>query len=462
LRLALAGLLSVPALAQAQFTFSNTTPIQIPAPPGTSGPATPYPSPITVNLPSCPGATVSQIRARVLGFAHTWPLDVDVLLQPPLGQALVLFGDRCGTSSISGVNLTFEDGSPLLPTGTCTSWTYSPGGGLATVSFPLPAPAGPYVGTFGALNLIGFPPSNSNGTWNLWVVDDFAGDTGQFANGWQIEFDITGACPPIFGYTPSPPGPVNGTHTTGNIGSTANLSIGVSVATAGIGTGAAATTTVSCSPPPPPFSGFSQTPTAVGAGPVSPTSITGTCTVAATTQTATLSCTENRGGTPVPINFNLVCPAATNIPPTLALTPPPGSTITGSGGGFVGSTANFSIAGTITNPGTGTGAGATTTFSCTPPGPPFSGFTGTMQAVGNGPLTGSPITGTCTVGPAPVTVTMTCQLNQGGTITNVSYQLVCPAGIPAPQAIDTLDRFGLLLLGLLLLGFGAYAVRRLV
>lgn len=85
-----------------------------------------------------------------------------------------------------------------------------------------------------------------------------------------------------------------------------------------------------------------------------------------------------------------------------------------------------------------------------------------MQAVGNGPLTGSPITGTCTVGPAPVTVTMTCQLNQGGTITNVSYQLVCPAGIPAPQAIDTLDRFGLLLLGLLLLGFGAYAVRRLV
>lgn len=166
------------------------------------------------------------------------------------------------------------------------------------------------------------------------------------------------------------------------------------------------------------------------------------------------------GDTGTLVSWSLVItPLAT--PPTLSLSPPPGSTITGSGGGFVGSTANFSIAGTITNPGTGTGPGATTTFSCTPPGPPFAGFTGTMQAEGNGPLTGSPITGTCTLGPAPVTVTMTCQLNEGGNITEVTYQLVCPLGIPEPRPVDTLDRLGLALLALVLLALGAVAYRRL-
>ncbi|MDW8478641.1 MAG: hypothetical protein RML12_00540 [Xanthomonadales bacterium] len=56
---------------------------------------------------------------------------------------------------------------------------------------------------------------------------------------------------------------------------------------------------------------------------------------------------------------------------------------------------------------------------------------------------------------------MTCQLNQGGTISNVTYQLVCPAGLPQARPIDALDRRGLLLLGLLALGLGLVALRRL-
>ncbi len=307
-------------------------------------------------------------------------------------------------------------------------------------------------------NLAQFDGGSPVGTWELCVADSEAVDVGTLDR-WSLV--LTTATPPQFSYTPTPPGPVNGVHTTGTIGSTANLTINVAIGTAGSGTGAAATTTTTCSAPPAPFAGFTQTPTAVGSGSVSPTSITGTCTVAATAQTATLNCVENRGGTNVPITFDLVCPAATNVPPNLTLTPPPGSTITGSGGGLIGSTANFSISGTVSG-GSGSGAGATTTFSCTPPGAPFAGFTGTMQAVGGGALTGSPITGTCTVGPAPVTVNMTCQINQGGAITNVNYELVCPAGLPAAQPIDTLSRTGLLMLALLLLGFGAYAVRRLV
>ncbi|GIX32397.1 MAG: hypothetical protein KatS3mg125_0353 [Lysobacterales bacterium] len=315
-RLLLAAAIALPGLAFAQtFTFSNSTPIAVPSPPATGGIASPYPSPILVALTSCPNATISAMRARVLGFEASVPQDVDVLLSGPLGQTLVLFGDRCYTSPLPppGIDLTFEDGAATLPVASsCSSGTYAPGQ-FGSVSFPLPAPQPPppYGTTFASLGLIGGPAAAANGTWALWVVDEgsFATDPGQFARGWQIEFDITGACPPIFSYTPTPPGPVTGSHTTGLVGSTANLAIGVTVATPGFGTGAPATTTLICSPPPTPFTGFTQTPTAVGDGPVSPTSLTGTCTVAATTQTATLNCIEDRGGFEVPISFQLVCPA---------------------------------------------------------------------------------------------------------------------------------------------------------
>lgn len=409
--------------------------------------------------PQTTGGTIFQVNVSGLpptlllhslriNLTHTWDADLDIFLRAPNGDVIELSTDN-GSSGDDYTNTVFQDGFPSITTGTPPfTGTFSPEGTIYT--YTCGASLTTNRATLGA-----FPPG-LNGTWELVIFDDAGGDTGQ-----MLDWDITFTGPPTFSYSPAAPGPVTGTHTSGTIGSTANLSIGVAIGTAGAGTGPANTTTLTCSPPPPPFSGFTATPTAVGSGPVSPTSITGTCTVAATTQTGTLNCTEDRGGTPVPVNFTLECPAATIVPPTLSLSPPPGSTITGSGGGFVGSTANFSIAGTITNPGTGTGAGATTTFSCTPPGSPFAGFTGTMQAVGNDPLTGSPITGTCTVGPAPVTVTMTCQLNEGGNISEVTYQLVCPLGLPQPRPVDTLDRLGLALLALVLLALGAVAYRRL-
>ncbi|GIX32396.1 MAG: hypothetical protein KatS3mg125_0352 [Lysobacterales bacterium] len=450
--------LLLPSLALAQ-TFTNPAVITIPGSGTAPGAASPYPS--TINVTGLPVGTIANIRARVRGFQHTWPLDVDVLLVAPGGQTLVLFGDRCGTSPFPApVDLTFEDGAPALPTATCASGTYAPGG-ISSAAFPGPAPAGPYGSTFASLGLIGGPSAAANGNWQLFVYDDAGGDTGQFGSGWELIFTVD--VPPQFSYTPTPPVPVIGVHTTGTIGSTANLTINVAIGTAGSGTGAAATTTTTCSAPPAPFAGFTQTPTAVGSGPVSPTSITGTCTVAATAQTATLNCVENRGGTNVPITFDLVCPAATNVPPNLTLTPPPGSTITGSGGGL------RRLDRELLDRGHGHQSGGTRHrcrrhdhLQLHPAGSrPSAGFTGTMQAVGNGPLTGSPITGTCTVGPAPVTVTMTCQLNQGGNISDVTYQLVCPLGLPEPRPVDTLDRFGLALLALFLLALGAVAYRRL-
>jgi hypothetical protein len=99
LRLALAALLTLPALAQAQtFTFANSNRIQLLHAPV---PATPYPSEIDVSLPSCPAGSITGIRARTLGFWYSSvPQNIDVLLSGPGGQTLVLFGDRCGRAPI--------------------------------------------------------------------------------------------------------------------------------------------------------------------------------------------------------------------------------------------------------------------------------------------------------------------------------------------------------------------------
>ncbi|MDW8478640.1 MAG: proprotein convertase P-domain-containing protein [Xanthomonadales bacterium] len=130
-------------------------------------------------------------------------------------------------------------------------------------------------------NLAQYDGQLADGTWRLCVADSAVFDTGTLQSWSLIVTAAPPATPPQFSYTPSPPGPVTGVHTTGTVGSTANFTISVAIGTAGSGSGAAATTTTTCAVSGAGFAGFTATPTAVGAGPVSPTSITGTCTVAA-------------------------------------------------------------------------------------------------------------------------------------------------------------------------------------
>ncbi len=239
--------------------------------------------------------------------------------------------------------------------------------------------------------------------------------------------------PPQFGYTPAPGGTVTATGGT-TIGSTGNLSIPVTVATPGAGSGAAATTTTTCTAPTAPFTGFGQTVTAVGAGAISGSPLSGTCTLGAAAVTQTLTCSENRGGTPTAVTFQITCPAGTvvNTPPQFAYSPAAGGTVAFTGGGAVGSTGNASITVTTGTAGAGSGAAATTTTTCTAPTAPFAGFGQTVTATGAGAPTGSPLSGTCTLGAAAATQTLTCSENRGGTPTAVTFQLSCPAGSLAP------------------------------
>jgi hypothetical protein len=149
--------------------------------------------------------------------------------------------------------------------------------------------------------------------------------------------------------------------------------------------------------------------------------------------------------------------------PVFSFTPAPGATVTATGGTTIGSTGALSITPSIATAGTGTGAPATTTLTCTAPTAPFAGFGQTVTAVGTGAITGGPLAGTCTLGAAPATQTLTCSENRGGTPTTRTWTLSCPAGTapPAPTiAVNATSTWSLIALMLGLFGFAAVMVRR--
>ena len=128
---------------------------------------------------------------------------------------------------------------------------------------------------------------------------------------WALSCPV-GSAPPQFGYVPTTGSTVAATGGT-LVGSSGALSIVPSVATAGSGSGAAATTTLTCTPPTAPFSGFAQSVTATGSGAISGGPLSGSCTLGATVQAQTLSCSENRGGTSVPVSWTLSCPVGCSL-----------------------------------------------------------------------------------------------------------------------------------------------------
>lgn len=153
-----------------------------------------------------------------------------------------------------------------------------------------------------------------------------------------------------------------------------------------------------------------------------------------------------------------------NVPPVFAYSPAPTGTVGFVGGTSVGSVGTGTITVSVATPGIGSGAGATTTTTCAAPSAPFSGFGQAVSAVGAGAITGGPLSGDCTLGPALVTQTLICTEDQGGTPITRTFELSCPAGTPLlpAVAIPSLGGRGLgglaalaLLLGLLALGWQA-------
>ena len=174
--------------------FSNPAPITI----NDNAPATPSPSSVVVsNLPTT-GVTVKSVT--LTGFSHTWSGDVNVVLQSPTGQNVILLG-RLGNDAqvvANNVNLTFSNtaATSVPVTSPMASGTYKPTNyNPSPFSFLAPGPqnvvtpvnpANPTLATF---------TGNMNGTWKLFVEDRVGGDVGNISGGFSITFnDPTPGC----------------------------------------------------------------------------------------------------------------------------------------------------------------------------------------------------------------------------------------------------------------------------
>ncbi len=169
---------------QGSGTFSNTGSISIPS----VGNATPYPSNITASGLT---GTITSVTATLTGVTHTYIGDVDVLLVGPGGQSVILMSDIADTFGASALNFTFSDNAASsLSTSAPVSGTYKPTNltdTFGTDTWSSPAPPSGYGSTMSVFN--GTAP---NGTWSLYVVDDFAPDSGTIAGGWSITITTTG------------------------------------------------------------------------------------------------------------------------------------------------------------------------------------------------------------------------------------------------------------------------------
>ncbi len=175
-------------------TFTNATVVNLPngQPGTTSGPADPYPSTIAVSGLS--GNKV--IKVEFTGMNHSWVDDIDVLLESPSGQKMIIMSDVFGNTDPIATTFTVSDGGAdgLLPDGgPLAAGDYQPSNVGTGDIFDAPAPAGPYTnpapaGTDTMLSTFGMDGAAMNGDWKLWIDDDAGGDAGTMA-GWKITFE---------------------------------------------------------------------------------------------------------------------------------------------------------------------------------------------------------------------------------------------------------------------------------
>jgi CSLREA domain-containing protein len=184
--------------------FFNSDPISI-----TGGPASPYPSDITVA--GMPG-TITEVKVTLQNVTHTFPDDIDVLLVGPAGQAFLLMSDIGGDPNITNRVYTFSDSAAsfMQDSSNNSSGTYKPTNYDAVQqddNFDAPAPAPPYLtpGPTGTDTLTSaFEGAGPNGTWSLYVRDAFpGGDNGVINAGWNLELKTTPPTPGTVRFLPA-------------------------------------------------------------------------------------------------------------------------------------------------------------------------------------------------------------------------------------------------------------------
>ena len=208
-----------PAAAE---TFTNPTPIVIvglgPQGPANT-PATPYPSNIVVSGMS---GTVTDVNVTLngldcsdVGNDFAYPEDFDILLQSPSGDNAVIYSDVGGNNLASpplqfpAINVTLDDqaAQPLPADSQLSAGTYRPLDDdddpeelVPEDAWPASGPLQPgdpppsqFITPSGSTALSTFNGEVPNGTWSLYVVDDYPGpDNCEIDAGWTLDILTTG------------------------------------------------------------------------------------------------------------------------------------------------------------------------------------------------------------------------------------------------------------------------------
>jgi uncharacterized repeat protein (TIGR01451 family) len=171
-------------------TFWNANLISIPYPqsPDDMGPASPYPSAITV---SGVNGDVSTVTVTVSNLLHAYPNDIAMLLVGPTGASCVLMSAAAEYSGMTmPATVTFDQNAPLVIPGSfgqIVSGSYQPADyyldqySTGETFSNSPAPIGPYNTNLGIFSSV-----PANGTWSLYIEDDAEGDAGAISNGWSL------------------------------------------------------------------------------------------------------------------------------------------------------------------------------------------------------------------------------------------------------------------------------------
>ncbi len=168
-------------------TFANTNAIIINS--GANPPtiATPYPSSIVVT--GLTGQVIFNVTVTLSNLTHSFPSDIDALLVGPQGQMMFPMSEVGGAERYPVTNITLtldDDATNILPLyAPLMSGTFQPNKLHPTNYFDLPSPA-PAGNSNAPARLSVFNGGDPDGTWNLFVVQDSAVDSGIISNGWSL------------------------------------------------------------------------------------------------------------------------------------------------------------------------------------------------------------------------------------------------------------------------------------
>jgi subtilisin-like proprotein convertase family protein len=178
-------LVTTQSIPGSPFSFTNPTAISIPI----GGIGGVYPS--NVNVSGLP-ITGVRVRSVVLhDVSHTRSNDIDVILQSPQGQNVLLMSDVGGANPINAT-YTFSDwAASMSATNANATDTYRPSNVGIPDNFPTPGP-----GIISSLTpMLNMFTGNYNGIWKLFVVDDDGtSDQGIISGGYTINFDSLPVC----------------------------------------------------------------------------------------------------------------------------------------------------------------------------------------------------------------------------------------------------------------------------